>query len=339
VTEFALIYKSLAHSHNCLAAAVAAPHFRPNTALSGVPMPLVFDAKPDSGYDDRPGDRYHFPNRYLDAAQSGIGDWVVYRKPRRGEGMPGYFAVGRLIAVEPDPHDASSSYARIDQYLPFDAVVPQQDRDGRQFEAILRAATPNARGSAIQGRSIRPVSAEDFAAIVLAGLHATLDPTNATRLELDVMQSDPETQSLLHAPLKVKEREIRTILLNRKIRDAAFRGAVCAAYDNTCAITGFSIVNGGGRSEVQAAHIWPVADGGPDIVQNGLALSSTIHWLFDRRLISVSDDYRLLVSHNKIPKDLQQLFANQLRRIRLPSRQADWPNLAYLRRHRDTAML
>ena len=62
-------------------------------------MPLVFDAKPDSGYDDRPGDRYHFPNRYLAAAKSGIGDWVVYRKPRRGDGTPGYFAVARLIVT------------------------------------------------------------------------------------------------------------------------------------------------------------------------------------------------------------------------------------------------
>jgi putative restriction endonuclease len=114
---------------------------------------------------------------------------------------------------------------------------------------------------------------------------------------------------------------------------------VCAAYDNTCAVTGLRIVNGGGRSEVQAAHIWPVADGGPDVVQNGLALSGTVHWLFDRHLIWVSDDYRLLVSHNKVPTDLQQLFANQLNRIRLPSRQSDWPNPAFLRQHRDAAML
>jgi len=103
-------------------------------------MPLVFDAKPDSGYDDYPGERYHFPNRYLAAAQSGIGDWVIYRKPRRGEGQPGYFAVARLRAIEPDVRDAGSSCARVDQYLTFDAVVPHQDTTGRSFEAILRAA-------------------------------------------------------------------------------------------------------------------------------------------------------------------------------------------------------
>ena len=302
-------------------------------------MPLVFDVKPDSGYDDYPGDRYHFPNRYLAVAKGGIGDWVVYRKPRRGDGPPGYFAVARLIAIEPDPRSPSSSYARVDQYLPFDANVPQADTNGRQFEAVLRAAPTTARGSVIQGKSIRPISAEDFAAIALAGLHETFDRNNAARLELDRAHCDEETFGLLHAPAESQERQIKAILLNRKIRDAAFRGAVCAAYDNTCAVTGLRIVNGGGRSEVQAAHIWPVADGGPDVVQNGLALSGTVHWLFDRHLISVSDDYRLLVSHNKVPTDLQQLFANQLNRIRLPSRQSDWPNPAFLRQHRDAAML
>ena len=39
---------------------------------------------------------------------------------------------------------------------------------------------------------------------------------------------------------------------------------VCSAYDDTCAVTGLKIVNGHGRSEVQAAHIWSVEDGGPD---------------------------------------------------------------------------
>jgi hypothetical protein len=30
-------------------------------------------------------------------------------------------------------------------------------------------------------------------------------------------------------------------------------------------VTGLRIINGGGRAEVQAAHIQPVADDGPDV--------------------------------------------------------------------------
>ena len=39
-------------------------------------------------------------------------------------------------------------------------------------------------------------------------------------------------------------------------------------------MTGLKIANGGGRSEVQAAHIWSVEDGGPDAIQNGIAFST-----------------------------------------------------------------
>src|SRR5437016_4011429 len=74
------------------------------------------------------------------------------------------------------------------------------------------------------------------------------------------------------------------------IRDAAFSIAVKAAYQETCAITGFKIINSGGRAEVQAAHIRPVADRGPDSLRNGIALCGTMHWMFDRGLISIDDD-------------------------------------------------
>jgi putative restriction endonuclease len=95
------------------------------------------------------------------------------------------------------------------------------------------------------------------------------------------------------------------------------------------------IVNGFGRSEAQAAHIWPVAEGGPDVVQNGLALSSTVHWLFDRHLISLTDDYRILVSHNKVPGELRSLFEKQMDRIHLPADRRSWPHPAYVARHRE----
>lgn len=86
---------------------------------------------------------------------------------------------------------------------------------------------------------------------------------------------------------------------------------------------------------MQAAHIWGVAEGGPDVVQNGLALSGTVHWLFDRHLISLTDDYKLLVSHNKVPSELRGLFANQMERINLPENHRLWPHPQYIAKHRE----
>jgi putative restriction endonuclease len=113
---------------------------------------------------------------------------------------------------------------------------------------------------------------------------------------------------------------------------------VITAYTSTCAVTRLQIVNGGGRVEAQAAHIWSVEEGGPDVVQNGIALSATAHWLFDRHLISLTDDLGLLVSHNRVPTELQPLFANQLERIHLPADRRLWPHIPYVQRHRAVYM-
>ena len=123
------------------------------------------------------------------------------------------------------------------------------------------------------------------------------------------------------------------LLVNRKVRSAAFRGHVLDAYDNRCAVTGLRMVNGGGKAEAQAAHIWSVADGGPDVVQNGIALSATAHWLFDRHLISLDDECRLLVSHNKVPSELIRLFPQPGERVRLPVDPRLHPRPDYVARH------
>src|SRR3546814_7483993 len=100
------------------------------------------------------------------------------------------------------------------------------------------------------------------------------------------------------------ERRVEERLTRRPFRDAAFAKLVRDAYDATCALTGLRLINGGGRCEVEAAHIRPVGDGhgGPDSVRNGIALSQTMHWMFDRGLVSLTDDLEILVVREAIPE-------------------------------------
>jgi putative restriction endonuclease len=295
----------------------------------------IFDTKANSGYNDEIMRRYQFPPQYRKVAEELVGDWIVYREPQRNGGRRAYVAVARVLRVDADPSRAGYSYALISDYLPFDRPVPFA-YNGVYAEAALREINnPSRVGAYLQGKSIRSVSEVDFWAIVRAGLDQTLAPANAIRLELDYPHLDEETLDLLGAPPAEQERRIEQILLNRKVREASFRYHVCEAYDNRCAVTGLRIVNGGGKAEVQAAHIWSVASGGPDVVQNGLALSGTAHWLFDRHLISLTDDYGLLVSHNKVPEELRGLFSKQLDRIHLPDDPKLWPHRSYVARHRD----
>lgn len=127
------------------------------------------------------------------------------------------------------------------------------------------------------------------------------------------------------------ERPIIEQLTARRFRDAAFARQVKAAYENRCAVTGLRILNGGGRPEVQAAHIRAVGDNGPDAVRNGLALSGTAHWMFDRGLIGVSDDYRILVARNALPKEARKLIRSKLI---LPQNPRARPHPRYLKHHR-----
>ena len=299
-------------------------------------MKAVFDVKPSSGYDDDIARRYHFPARsnYLETARKAVGDWVIFREPQRNGGRRAYIAAARVTFIEPDPERSDHQYAYVADYLEFPTPVPFV-RDGRYAEAPLRAISdPGRVGQVLQGKSMRALSQEDFNAIVLAGLTETLAPENALRLGLD---SAPvaDYPVLSEEGVEWPDRRVEQILVNRNIRDANFRLEVCRAYDDRCAVTGLKIINGGGRAEVQAAHIMPVAIGGPDVVQNGIALSATVHWLFDRHLISVDENYRLLVSHNRVPSELRTLFRPEHEGLHLPLDRRLWPSQFFLAHHRD----
>jgi putative restriction endonuclease len=295
----------------------------------------IFDTKRDSGYDDEVAFRYHFPKLYRAVAETLVGGRIIYREPKRNRGRQAYVATARVVGVSDDVSRSGFAYAVVTDYRELDEPVPFA-HDGRYWESALRLIPdPTRVGAYLQGKSIRTIPDADFAAIIRAGLSETLSAANAIRLELDPRHVDGSTQELLDLPLVEQERRIDQLLMNRKIREASFRRKVCDAYDSRCAITGLRIVNGGGKSEAQAAHIWSVASGGPDVVQNGIALSATVHWLFDRHLISLTDDYRILVSHNKVPSELRTLFAKQMDRIHLPKDERLWPHPAYVARHRE----
>ncbi|CAM3237030.1 Putative restriction endonuclease [Sphingomonas antarctica] len=297
-------------------------------------MKGVFEISGTSRYDDLIAERYQFPRIYLRTAERFVGHWILYRETGADGGRKAYVAVARVKRIDADPDDAGLFYARMADFLELDRAIPYRDGEGRFAERFLRELpSVSVAGRALRGRSVREIDAADFVAIVDAGLSRTLDPLNAIRLELEPRFLDPATEMLIHQP--PTERRVEQMLVNRKIRDAAFRGLVLDAYDSTCAVTGLRIVNGGGKAEAQAAHIWSVAGGGPDEVQNGIALSATAHWLFDRHLISLDERFGLLVSHNKVPAELRQLFPSTGQPIRLPRAARLHPRPEYVARHRE----
>ena len=286
----------------------------------------VFTASESSAYDDQIEVHYHFPKRYLSAVQRAVGDFIVYYEPRdssgatKARGRLAYFAVARVTGIRPDLSRADHFYADLDQFLEFDSAVPF--RSGMQFyESGLKKSdgTPN------QGRfgwSVRTIPDDEFNAILKAGFSAPLEAWDTDKI--GVQEEFPD----------YVERRVVEQVVRRPFRDIAFRRHVRSAYDNTCAVSGLRLINGGGRPEVQAAHIRPVEEGGPDTVRNGIALTGTIHWLFDRGLISFDDELRTLVSPLGVPAGLEKLVRpNQ--RLLLPERSGLQPHRKYLDWHRE----
>ena len=56
--------------------------------------------------------------------------------------------------------------------------------------------------------------------------------------------------------------------------------------------------------------------------------------MFDRGLISIGDDYKILVAANHVPEDAARLL-NQSGKIHLPNDGTFYPNAQYLKFHRD----
>jgi putative restriction endonuclease len=132
-----------------------------------------------------------------------------------------------------------------------------------------------------------------------------------------------------------QQRDRVNFTVSRIVRDRVFRRIVLRAYDQRCAITGLKLINGLGRAEVAAAHIRPVEASGPDIVSNGIALSGTAHWMFDRGLISLSDDLQILISRQANDQDAVRAFIHQSGRAFPPLRASERPHPHFLNWHRE----
>ena len=131
------------------------------------------------------------------------------------------------------------------------------------------------------------------------------------------------------------ERSRVALIGSRIVRDRAFRGVVLQAYGERCAMTGLKLINGGGRAEAEAAHIRPVEANGPDAIRNGIALSGTVHWMFDRGLIGIDDDLRILVSRQVNDADGVAAILNRSGYMRPPEPSGSRPHPHYLRWHRE----
>lgn len=83
---------------------------------------------------------------------------------------------------------------------------------------------------------------------------------------------------------------------SRRTRDPRFREEVLRAYEGRCAVCGYDGRLGGVEFGLEAAHVHWHCEGGPDSVDNGMALCSLHHKALDRGAVGLTADHRILVS-------------------------------------------
>ncbi len=294
----------------------------------------VFVHRADSIYDDFPEERYQFPKQYLKRVSACEGDWIVYYEPRGGGGRLGYNAIAKVQEVIEDPSKANMFLAIIEagSYLPLESFVPFRGEDG-----FLESQLAKEDGSLNQGRiqwAVRPLSDHDFSRILNAGFsdeNELLPRRDAATNQLTETGLSERQERFVEDADRIRIEQTISKISRRRV----FRKHVLEAYDSRCAITGLKLINGFGRAEVEAAHIKPVEHNGPDVVRNGLALSGTAHWMFDRGLISLSDDADILVSRQA--NDPEQIWGlvTDTRKANIPDAQTLRPHPVYLSWHRE----
>ena len=299
---------------------------------------VVLESFMGSEYDDSPTS-YEFPIRYLKHFKRSSGEplYVVIYEPRGDNGRGRMKYVGWAeVAGDPEPtsrHSASGQPLYAVRYTEaareFDVPVPREMMGVPVESWLAQLPRGRQRNVATFGRAVRPLSNEDLARIFeFAGARVIEIKTEATDI-----------------------RERVEVLTSQLRRSEQFRRNVILSYGERCAVTGFSlgsIAVTKSQGLLDAAHIRPVASNGPDRVSNGLALTPTLHRLFDAGLFSATFEDgmpRLLVSprlERRMVESVDGRFRLTLEDghpLLLPASRDGWPDPRQLAFHRERVFL
>jgi putative restriction endonuclease len=161
----------------------------------------------------------------------------------------------------------------LDSDVPMDRVGALKAGVSGQFEASLERA--------LRERSaLIPTLARS---LVDVHFPSTVAPDVLLAVGLDPEIVEAEAEGLPVSPVERK-------------RSRTWPAAVLEAWDRQCAFCGFDGQAGGVPVGLEAAHIrWFKLDG-PDTLENGLALCSLHHKLFDRGMLGLDVDLTVVVS-------------------------------------------
>lgn len=134
-----------------------------------------------------------------------------------------------------------------------------------------------------------------------------------------------------------RDLERNTVSAQRNVRDPRFRENVLRAYGRECCVCGFNLRLENALFDLEAAHIKWHSEGGPDQIENGLALCGFHHKAFDYGAWGLQgSDYSIQVSTelNGSSPAIDLLLNFEGEGLRLPRVSSNYPNPEYVEWHR-----
>jgi putative restriction endonuclease len=135
--------------------------------------------------------------------------------------------------------------------------------------------------------------------------------------------------------------EIKALIENNDeeeifVRGGAFKREIPKIYDYTCSISRLRVTSVYDISIIDACHIKPFAESYDDTIGNGISLCPNLHRAFDRWLITIDKDFKLVVSsqfsETEVPYSIRQYHGKQ---ILLPSNKNYYPRIENLEYHNE----
>lgn len=119
------------------------------------------------------------------------------------------------------------------------------------------------------------------------------------------------------------------------IRSGVFKKVIPKIYNYTCSVSGMQITANFDVQMIDACHIVPFSISHDDTISNGISLSPTIHRAFDRGLITIDNEYRIVVS-NTFTETATNSFIKSYegKSILLPKQKSYFPLVQNLEWHR-----
>jgi len=120
------------------------------------------------------------------------------------------------------------------------------------------------------------------------------------------------------------------------IRSNIFKREIPKIYNNTCCISGMRVDAIDNISMIDACHIIPFAESYNDTISNGIALCPNLHRAFDRGLISINNDFKVLLNNNFSEPNRSSYNLRQFEGIKiiLPENPSFFPSKESFAHHR-----